>query len=100
MSYVEEESESILDKIDKAAPSSLTQFDAFPKLPSSYKSRSGSGGFLTVFVALVSFLLIVNDIGEWIWGWPTYSFDVDAHKKSFMEVNVDMVVNMPCACEF
>lgn len=91
--------ESILDKLDKVAPQSLNQFDAFPKLPSTYKSRSGGGGLLTVFVALVSFLLVVNDIGEWIWGWPAYSFDVAHDKGSFMNVNVDLVVNMPCACE-
>ncbi len=97
--YIEEESESILDKIDKAAPASLNQFDAFPKLPSSYKARSGGGGLLTLVVALVSFLLIVNDIGEWIWGWPSYSFDVDPNKGSFMDVNVDVLVNMPCGCE-
>jgi len=51
---------------------------------------------LTLVVALVSFLLIVNDIGEWIWGWPSYSFDVDPNKGSFMDVNVDVLVNMPC----
>ncbi|KLO17378.1 DUF1692-domain-containing protein [Schizopora paradoxa] len=94
--YTEEESDSLLDKIDKAAPASLNQFDAFPKLPSSYKARTGGGGLLTVVVALVSFLLIVNDIGEWIWGWPHYSFDVDPNKGSFMDVNVDVLVNMPC----
>lgn len=97
--YTEEESDSLLDKIDKAAPASLNQFDAFPKLPSTYKARTGGGGLLTVVVALVSFLLIVNDIGEWIWGWPHYSFDVDPNKGSFMDVNVDVLVNMPCGCE-
>ncbi|KAL5485876.1 hypothetical protein ACEPAI_6919 [Sanghuangporus weigelae] len=88
--------ESILDKLDKVAPASLNQFDAFPKLPSTYKARSGGRGFLTVLVALVSFLLIVNDIGEYFWGWPVYEFGMDRNEESFMAVNIDLIVNMPC----
>ncbi|KAL5504002.1 hypothetical protein ACEPAH_8075 [Sanghuangporus vaninii] len=88
--------ESILDKLDKVAPASLNQFDAFPKLPSTYKARSGGRGFLTVLVALISFLLIVNDIGEYFWGWPVYEFGMDRNEESFMAVNIDLIVNMPC----
>ncbi|TDL25545.1 DUF1692-domain-containing protein [Rickenella mellea] len=91
-----ETEESILTKIDKAAPASLQQFDAFPKLPSTYKARSESRGFLTIFVALLSFFLVLNDIGEWIWGWPDYEFSVDRDPSSYMNVNLDMMVNMPC----
>ena len=91
--------ESILDKLDKVAPASLNQFDAFPKLPSTYKTRSGGRGVLTILVAVVSFLLVVNDIAEFIWGWPTYGFGIDKNEKSFMNVNIDLVVNMPCRCK-
>ena len=91
-----EEDTSILDKI---APPSLKEFDAFPKLPSTYKARSESRGFLTVFVGFISFLLVLNDLGEFIWGWPYYSFGMDQQAKPFMNVNVDLVVNMPCQCE-
>ena len=94
-----EDEDSLLAKLDKVAPASLNQFDAFPKLPSTYKARSGERGFLTVLVAFVSFLLIANDIGEFIWGWPTYDFGVDLVDKSFMNINVDLVVNMPCGCK-
>ena len=90
--------ESILDKLDKVAPAALNQFDAFPKLPSTYKARSGGRGFLTVLVALISFLLIANDIGEYFWGWPTYEFGMDRNDESFMAVNIDLIVNMPCRC--
>ncbi|KAH7884895.1 endoplasmic reticulum vesicle transporter-domain-containing protein [Phlebopus sp. FC_14] len=86
--------QSLLDKLDVAVP--LAQFDAFPKLPSTYKSRSESRGFLTLFVALLAFLLVLNDLGEYIWGWPDYEFSVDTQASSFMNVNVDLVVNMPC----
>ncbi|KAF9475437.1 DUF1692-domain-containing protein [Pholiota conissans] len=92
MAAVEEP--SLLDKLDSVAP--LAQFDAFPKLPSAYKARSESRGFMTIFVALLAFLLVLNDIGEFIWGWPDYEFSVDNNKSPFFNINVDMIVAMPC----
>lgn len=88
---------SLLDKLDAVAPTPLRSFDAFPKLPASYKSRSESRGLFTVLIGLVAFFLILNDISEFVWGWPDYEFGVDASDAySFMNVNVDMVVAMPC----
>ncbi|KAI0353648.1 DUF1692-domain-containing protein [Trametes cingulata] len=89
-------SPSLLDKLDEIVPAPLAQFDAFPKVPSSYKTRSESRGFLTIFVALLAFLLVLNDIGEYIWGWPDYEFGVDTDQSNALDINVDMVVNMPC----
>ena len=88
---------SLLEKLDSIAP--LKEFDAFPKLPPTYKSRSEGRGFLTIFVAFIAFLLVLNDLGEYIWGWPDYEFSVDAESRNHMNVNVDMVVNMPCQCK-
>jgi len=88
------EQSSILEQLDAAVP--LARFDAFPKLPSSYKARSESRGFFTLFVALIAILLVLNDVGEYIWGWPDYEFSIDTQGQTFMKVNVDMVVNMPC----
>ncbi|KAG1735355.1 endoplasmic reticulum vesicle transporter-domain-containing protein [Suillus paluster] len=85
---------SILDQLDAAVP--LARFDAFPKLPSTYKARSESRGFFTLFVALIAILLVLNDIGEYIWGWPDYEFSIDTQGQSHLNLNVDMVVNMPC----
>ncbi|KAF8260059.1 endoplasmic reticulum vesicle transporter-domain-containing protein [Lactarius quietus] len=87
---------SLLDKIDAAAPASLKSFDAFPKLPSTYRTRSGERGFLTLFISLFALLLIANDIGEFVWGWPDYEFGVDHTPASYLDVNVDLIVNMPC----
>ncbi|KZT65910.1 DUF1692-domain-containing protein [Daedalea quercina L-15889] len=89
-------SPTLLDKIDEIVPAPLAQFDAFPKLPSTYKARSESRGFLTIFVSLLAFLLLLNDIGEYIWGWPDHEFSVDKDAGNDMNINVDMVVNMPC----
>ncbi|KAK0494107.1 endoplasmic reticulum vesicle transporter-domain-containing protein [Armillaria luteobubalina] len=96
MSSTYDEDKSLLEKLDEVVPAPLAQFDAFPKLPSSFKSRSESRGFITLFVGFLAFLLMLNDIGEFIWGWPDHEFSVDRDPSSFMNINVDMVVNMPC----
>ncbi|KAJ7503264.1 DUF1692-domain-containing protein [Mycena galericulata] len=88
---------SILEKLDSAVPAPLAQFDAFPKIPSTYKSRSDSRGFLTIFVGLVTFMLMLNDIGEFIFGWPDHEFSVDTADTSFMNINIDLIVAMPCS---
>lgn len=91
------EDDNILAKLDSFVPIP-EKLDAFPKLPSTYKSRSEGRGFLTVFVALVTFMLMLNDIGEYIWGWPDFDFAVDPAVNSYMDVNVDILVAMPCQC--
>ena|ERR1700722_7047312 len=94
----DDEGTSILKVLDSVIPAPVAQFDAFPKLPSTYRSRSRERGFLTVFVAFAAFLLVLNDLGEFIWGWPNFEFFVDHDSMSYMNVNVDMVLNMPCLC--
>jgi hypothetical protein len=89
---------SLLEKLDAAVPAPLAQFDAFPKVPSAYKQRSDSRGFLTIFVGFVTILLMLNDIGEFVFGWPDHEFSVDTKDSSFMNINVDLVVAMPCSC--
>ncbi|KXN91763.1 Endoplasmic reticulum-Golgi intermediate compartment protein 2 [Leucoagaricus sp. SymC.cos] len=89
------EDDSVLNKLDAAA-APLAKFDAFPKVPSTYKARSESRGFMTIFVMLVAFLFMLNDIGEYILGWPEYRFSVDKEMSPYMFINLDMVVNMPC----
>ncbi|EJF59129.1 hypothetical protein DICSQDRAFT_156384 [Dichomitus squalens LYAD-421 SS1] len=92
----EHDDSSLLTKLDELVPAPLAQFDAFPKLPETYKTHSESRGFLTLFVAFVAFLLILNDLGEFIWGWPDFEFGVDKMPSANLDINVDMVVNMPC----
>jgi hypothetical protein len=94
-----DDDDSLLKTIDSIVPAPVAKFDAFPKLPSTYRSRSKERGFLTIFVALVALLLVLNDIGEFIWGWQDFEFDVDHDHHSLLDITVDMVVNMPCRCE-
>jgi hypothetical protein len=84
--------------LDKLVPAAVKQFDAFPKLPSTYQSRSDSRGLLTIVIFATCFLFIINDIGDYFWGWPEFNFDVDREVNSWMQINLDMVVDMPCQC--
>lgn len=89
---------ALLDKLSALAPASLAKFDAFPKLTTTYRTRSESRGFMTIFVMLFSVLLLLNDVGEFLWGWPDYEFSVDRNVNPNLEINLDMVVAMPCSC--
>jgi hypothetical protein len=93
-----DEDEGILTKLDSIAP--IHKFDAFPKVPATYKAKSTGGGFWTLIAIIASVLLVMNDLHEYIWGWPDYEFDVDTQVAKTMVLNVDMVVNMRCHCEF
>lgn len=92
-----EEDKSLLDRLDALAP--IREFDAFPKVARTYYTNTTLGGFATILVVFLSFFLSLNDIGEFLWGWPEYQYSVDSRIKSTMNLNLDMVVNMPCACE-
>jgi hypothetical protein len=92
------EEKSLLEQLDDIAP--LKQFDAFPKLPTNYKSRTRFGGFMTIFVIALSFLLVLNDVAEFIWGWSDYEFAVDTDNHRTLDINVDIIVNSPCGSQF
>lgn len=89
---------SLLEQLDAIAP--IKQFDAFPKIPASYKARTKFGGFMTIFVIALSFLLVLNDIGEFIWGWSDYEFAVDRDTYRTLDINVDIIVNSPCGSTY
>ncbi|KAF8177113.1 hypothetical protein K438DRAFT_1978762 [Mycena galopus ATCC 62051] len=46
-------------------------------------------------VGFITFLLMLNVIGEFVFGWPDHEFSVDTKQGSFMKINVDLVVAMP-----
>lgn len=94
-----ESTDTILEKLDATVPKALREFDAFPKLPSTYKKRSEGRGLVTALISLICFILVLNDLGEWVWGWSDYEFSVDKDMHNQLGVNVDIVVNMPCQCE-
>jgi endoplasmic reticulum-Golgi intermediate compartment protein 2 len=84
---------------DALDTTTFAKLDAFPKIPSTYKARSESRGIMTLFVAFLAFMLVVNDIGEYIWGWPDFEFSVDDSSSKYLSINIDLVVAMPCGCK-
>jgi hypothetical protein len=39
-----------------------------------------------------------NDLGEYLYGEPSYEFHVDNEITSDLQLNVDLTVAMPCRC--
>ena len=97
--YAAGEGASILEELDKITPANLKAFDAFPKVESTYVSHSQRGGILTALVSSLIFLLVLNDLGEFLYGAPEYRFEVDHGVERELQVNVDLTVAMPCQCE-
>jgi hypothetical protein len=90
---------SILAELDRIAPASMRSFDAFPKVQATYTSQSRRGGVLTWIVGSLIFLLVLNDLGEYLYGAPDYEFKVDHDIERNLQLNVDLLVAMPCQCE-
>ncbi|OCF32949.1 endoplasmic reticulum-Golgi intermediate compartment protein 2 [Kwoniella heveanensis CBS 569] len=88
------ESGTLLEELDKIAP--IKSFDAFPKVQSTYTVTSRRGGVLTTVVGLIIFLLVLNDLGEYLYGAPDYAFHVDHELQKDLQLNVDLTVAMPC----
>ncbi|TXT09002.1 hypothetical protein VHUM_02476 [Vanrija humicola] len=78
------EGSSLLDELDKLAP--IKRFDAFPKVQSTYTSKSQRGGLLTAVVGFIIFLLVL----------PSHIFSVDQAIERDLQLNVDITVAMPC----
>ncbi len=39
-----------------------------------------------------------NDLGEYLYGAPDYTFRVDQEMEKDLQLNVDLTVAMPCHC--
>lgn len=44
-------------------------------------------------------LTMQNDLGEFLYGAPDYSFTVDQTVEKDLQLNVDLTVAMPCRCK-
>lgn len=64
---------------------------AFPKVQSTYTSKSTRGGFITAAVCWTIFLLVLNDLGEYLYGDLRETFHVDRAVAKEMQLNVDLV---------
>ncbi|RMD44652.1 hypothetical protein DV735_g460, partial [Chaetothyriales sp. CBS 134920] len=81
---------------DSGAIAALRTFDAFPKTKASYRSATSRGGQWTVALLVVSVLLAVAELGTWWQGIETHHFTVERGVGHELQLNLDIVVAMPC----
>ncbi|GEQ71838.1 hypothetical protein JCM33374_g5524 [Metschnikowia sp. JCM 33374] len=71
-------------------------FDAFPKVAPEASVRSERGGLSTVLTILCMLMIIWVQVGGFLGGYVDRRFAVDKEIRSSLEINIDMVVAMPC----
>ncbi|KAL9610502.1 MAG: hypothetical protein Q9167_004787, partial [Letrouitia subvulpina] len=79
----------------------IMTFDAFlinstAKTKPSYTRRSSTGGYTTLFLLLFSSFLTLNEFLRWYHGHETHLFSVEKGISHQMQINLDIVVPMPC----
>ena len=71
-------------------------FDAFPKVAPEHAVRSQRGGLSTVFTVICMLLILWVQVGGYLGGYVERRFSVDRELRSSLDINIDMVVAMPC----
>ncbi|KKA24394.1 hypothetical protein T310_1579 [Rasamsonia emersonii CBS 393.64] len=74
----------------------LKTFDAFPKTKPSYTSPSRRGGQWTVALLVICTMLTISELRAWFRGTETQHFSVEKGVSHELQMNLDMVVRMPC----
>lgn len=67
---------------------------------SSYQRRSTHGGVVTVVLSLILLVLLWGDVYTFLAGERTIQFKVYDRIDEYMQLNLDMTVNMPCQCAY
>ncbi|KAK9355659.1 endoplasmic reticulum vesicle transporter-domain-containing protein [Lipomyces doorenjongii] len=75
---------------------SVRTFDAFPKVSSTYTTRSSQGGVVTIVLSIICIFLIWTEMGSYFAGVEEQQFMVDDSIGWDMQVNLDITVAMPC----
>ncbi|OJJ95355.1 hypothetical protein ASPACDRAFT_82201 [Aspergillus aculeatus ATCC 16872] len=74
----------------------LKTFDAFPKTKTSYTAPSRRGGQWTVLILLICTVFSVSEFRTWLQGTETHQFSVEKGVSHDLQLNLDIVVRMPC----
>ncbi|KAL2405735.1 hypothetical protein ABEF95_001827 [Exophiala dermatitidis] len=74
----------------------LKTFDAFPKTKPSYTSTTSRGGQWTVAIMILCACLTVTELRTWWRGTETHHFSVERGVGHELQLNLDIVVAMPC----
>ncbi|ODM16487.1 hypothetical protein SI65_07994 [Aspergillus cristatus] len=75
---------------------SLRTFDAFPKTKASYTAPSRRGGQWTVLILAICTVLSFSELRAWFKGTENHHFSVEKGVSHELQLNLDMVVKMPC----
>ncbi|KAK4941982.1 hypothetical protein LTR10_018163 [Elasticomyces elasticus] len=76
--------------------SSLRTFDAFPKTKPTYTSTTARGGQWTLAIIILCTCLTFNELRAWWSGIETHHFSVERGVGHELQLNLDIVVGMPC----
>ncbi|KAJ5555355.1 hypothetical protein N7535_007790 [Penicillium sp. DV-2018c] len=82
---------------EKSSLTGLKTFDAFPKTKPSYTTPTRTGGQWTILLLLISLLFTYTELTTWLTGTENYHFTVEKGISQTLQLNLDMVVHMPCA---
>ncbi|KAH0545163.1 hypothetical protein FGG08_000775 [Glutinoglossum americanum] len=82
---------------EKKGLQGLKTFDAFPKTKTSYTTRHARGGQWTVVLIIISLLLTVSEFVRWHRRYETHQFSVEKGIGHELQINLDIVVAMPCS---
>lgn len=71
-------------------------FDAFPKVGSEHTVRSQRGGYSTLLTIFCGLLILWVEVGGFLGGYIDRQFVVDDKIKADLQINLDLLVAMPC----
>lgn len=80
----------------KSASNAFKAFDAFPKTKPTYQEKTSNGGVWTLVLICASVLLTFTEMKRWWVGYTTHSFSVEQGVGRDLQINLDLVVKMPC----
>ena len=80
----------------KKALKAVQDFDAFPKVPEDYVKKSVRGGGLSLLSFSLIALLVVSEFIYYTSTVYKYEYSVDSDVSSKLDINLDMIVAMPC----
>ncbi|KAL4894385.1 endoplasmic reticulum vesicle transporter-domain-containing protein [Aspergillus ambiguus] len=75
---------------------SLKTFDAFPKTKPSYTAPSRRGGQWTVLILIICTVFSISEFRTWLRGTENHHFSVEKGVSHDLQLNLDIVVQMPC----
>ncbi|KAJ5306059.1 hypothetical protein PENANT_c024G00235 [Penicillium antarcticum] len=81
---------------EKSNLAGLKTFDAFPKTKSSYTTPTRSGGVWTVLILIVCTVFSITELKIWWRGTEHQQFSVEKGVSHDLQLNLDIVVDMPC----